>query len=81
MLFNRQKEGYGSRRLLAKGKIFFRPCHLFGRVGMGGGFIMQMTSLVLIKKLKIDCLKVTSLGKIETTIKCWFTVMGTNNSI
>lgn len=48
---------------------------------MGGGFIMQMTSLVLIKKLKIDCLKVTSLGKIETAIKSWFTVMGTNNSI
>ena len=38
--FYRHEEG-GSRRLLAKGKIFFRSGHLlFGGMDMGGGILL-----------------------------------------
>lgn len=46
-------------KLLAKEKKGFRQGHL--PLGEGQGFIMQMTSLVLIRKFQIDRLKVSFL--------------------
>ena len=42
---------------------------------------MQISSLVLIRKFQIVCLKVMFLGEAETAIKSLFAVMGTNDSI
>ena len=42
---------------------------------------MQISSLVLIRKFQIVCLKVMFLGEAETAIKALFAVMGTNDSI
>ena len=42
---------------------------------------MCITSLVLIRKFQIICLKVTFLGKAEMAMKCWFALPGLNDSI
>ena len=49
--------------------------------GTAGVCVMQMTSLVLIKKFQIVCLKVTFLGEVETASKSWFAVVEANDSI
>lgn len=41
------------------------------------GFIMRIISLVKLRKLQIDCLKVTYLGGPENVITSWFAVTGT----
>ena len=42
---------------------------------------MCITSLVLIRKFQIICLKVTFLRKVEMAMKCWFVLLGLNDSI
>ena len=52
--------------------------------GTGGNskdFIMQIVSLVLIRKFQIVCLKVIFLREIEIAIKSLFAVIRANNSI
>lgn len=65
--FYRQKE-CGTRKLLAGENNHFRVNNhlLLGGGGWGGGckgLILQITSLVLIRKSQIVCLKVTFLGE------------------
>ena len=74
--FYRQKEGE-AKELLAKEKLGQRL--LVERNSRG--LIMQITSLVWIRKFQIDCLKVTFLGEVEIAIKSWFAVMGASDCI
>ena len=69
-----RKQG-GTRKLLAKEKGYFGPGPLlFEGKGIARIFIMQITSLVLIRKFHI-VLQVTFLGRTDTAIKPWFDVV------
>lgn len=42
---------------------------------------MQITSLLLIRKIQIGSLRVIVLGEVETATKSWFAVVGLNDPI
>lgn len=80
----KRKAFIGRKRVGQEGNSKRKERLISGQVILCGGWkesrgvIMQITS---IRIFQIDCLKVMFLRKIETTIKSWFPVMGTNNSI
>lgn len=43
------------------------------------GVLLQIISLVLVRKFETDCLKVIFLGEGETAIQPWFAVLGAND--
>ena len=52
------REEGGARELLTKEKDYFRQVILFGGEGNGRGSIMQITSLLQLRKFQTDYLKV-----------------------
>lgn len=70
------REEGGAQKLFAKEKNCFRPGHLV----LGGrkrcGFIMQITSLVVIRKFQIDCFKGHISRKGEIAFEFWLALLG-----